>query len=144
MKRYALFLWSSWIRKAPKTFPMSRVMTMPSTWIGAGDPLYAGAFNITAAGTSYEVDVTSVAKEAARTTGKLALHVYGAWWREQSEWDILQGPGSTVAEQRPQMIAEWADSSRSPAIPDATETLELEPTDDMYQLWEVKGVQGTV
>lgn len=105
----------------------------PSTWIGTGDPLFAGAFNITAASTTYEVDITSVVREAARTTGKLALHVYGAWWRESdAEWDILEGPNTAVAEQRPQLIAEWADSSRSPTIPGATETIELEPTDDMY------------
>ena len=104
----------------------------PSTWIGRGDPLFAGSFNISAASAYYEADVTEAAREAARTTGKLALHVYSAWWHEDSEWSILEGPGTAVEAQRPRLVAQWADSTRSPAIPGLTETIELEPTDDMY------------
>ncbi len=104
----------------------------PSTWIGRDDPLFAGSFNVSAANAYYEVDVTAAVREAARTTGKLALHVYSAWWHEDSEWSILEGPGTAVEAQRPRLVAEWADATRSPAIPGLTETLELEPTDDMY------------
>ena len=104
----------------------------PSTWIGRGDPLFAGSFNISTANAYCEADVTEAAREAARTTGKLALHVYSAWWHEDSEWSILEGPGTSVEAQRPRLVAQWADSTRSPAIPGLTETLELEPTDDMY------------
>ena len=104
----------------------------PSTWIGRGDPLFAGSFNVSAANAYYEADVTEAAREAARTTGKLALHVYSAWWHEDSEWSILEGPGTAVEAQRPRLVAQWADSTRSPAIPGLTETIELAPTDDMY------------
>ena len=104
----------------------------PSTWIGRGDPLFAGAFNVSAANAYYEADVTEAAREAARMTGKLALHVYSAWWHEDSEWSVLEGPGTAVEAQRPRLVAKWADSTRSPAIPNQTETIELEPTDDMY------------
>ncbi len=104
----------------------------PSTWIGRGDPLFAGSFNVSAATAYYEADVTDAVREAARTTGKLALHVYSAWWHEDSEWSVLEGPGTAVEAQRPRLVAEWADSTRSPAIPGLTETIELEPTDDMY------------
>ena len=108
------------------------IPSFPSTWIGRGDPLFAGSFSISAANAYYEADVTEAAREAARTTGKLALHVYSAWKREQSEWSIVEGPGTAAEAQRPRLVAEWADSARSPAIPGLTETIELEPTDDMY------------
>ena len=104
----------------------------PSTWIGRGDPLFAGSFNVSAANAYYEADVTEAAREAARTTGKLALHIYSAWWHEDSEWSILEGPGTSVEAQRPRLVAQWADSARSPAIPGLTEMIELEPNDDMY------------
>ena len=104
----------------------------PSTWIGRGDPLFAGSFNVSATNAYYEADVTAAAREAARTTGKLALHVYSAWWHEDSAWSVLEGPGTSVEEQRPRLVAQWADSARSPTIPGQTETIELEPTDDMY------------
>ena len=104
----------------------------PSIWIGRGDPLYAGSFNISAANAFCEADVTDAAREAARTTGKLSLHVYSAWWHEDAERSVLEGPGTAVEAQRPRLVAQWADSARSPAIPGLTETIELEPTDDMY------------
>ncbi len=104
----------------------------PSTWIGRGDPLFAGSFNVSGANAYYEADVTEAAREAARTTGKFALQVYAAWWHKESEWSVLEGPGTSVEAQRPRLVAQWADSARSPEIPDQTETLELEPTDDMY------------
>ena len=108
------------------------IPNFPSTWIGRGDPLFAGSFNVSAANAYYEADVTAAAREAARTTGKLALHVYSAWWHEDSAWSVLEGPGTSDEAQRPRLVAQWADSARSPAIPGQTETLELEPTDDMY------------
>ena len=108
------------------------IPSFPSTWIGRGDPLFAGSFNISAANMYCEADVTEAAREAARTTGKLALHVYSAWWHEDSEWSILEGPGTSDEAQRPRLVAQWADSVRSPAIPGLTETIELEPNDDMY------------
>ena len=108
------------------------IPSYPSTWIGRGDPLFAGSFNVSAANAYYEADVTAVAREAARTTGKLALHVYSAWWHEDSAWSVLEGPGTSDEAQRPRLVAKWADSARSPAIPSLTETIELEPTDDMY------------
>ena len=104
----------------------------PSTWIGRGDPLFAGSFNVSAANAYVEADVTDAAREAARTTGKLALHVYSAWWHEDAERSVLEGPGTAVEAQRPRLVAQWADATRSPAIPGLTETIELEPTDDMY------------
>ena len=104
----------------------------PSTWIGRGDPLFAGAFSVSAANAYVEADVTDAAREAGRTTGKLALHVYSAWWHEDAEWSVLEGPGTAVEAQRPRLVAQWADATRSPAIPGLTETIELEPTDDMY------------
>ncbi len=104
----------------------------PSTWIGRGDPLFAGTFSVSAANAYYEADVTKAAQAAARTTGKLALHVYSAWWREDAEWSVMEGPGTAVEAQRPRLVAAWADAARSPAIPGQTETIELEPTDDMY------------
>ena len=115
----------------------------PSTWIGRGDPLFAGSFNVSAANAYYEVDVTGAAREAARTTGKLALHVYSAWWHEDSEWSILEGPGTSVEAQRPRLVAEWADSMRSPAILGETETIELDPTDDMYASSTSKAVTNS-
>ena len=108
------------------------IPSFPSTWIGRGDPLFAGSFNISAANAYCEADVTEAAREAARTTGKLSLHVYSAWWHEDAEWSILEGPGTSIEAQRPRLVAQWADSARSPAIPGLTETIELEPTDDMY------------
>ena len=54
----------------------------PSSWIGQRDPLFAGSFSVSAANAYCEADVTEAAREAARTTGKLALHIYSAWWRE--------------------------------------------------------------
>ena len=108
------------------------IPSFPSTWIGRGDPLFAGYFNVSSANAYYEADITAAAREAARTTGKLALHIYSAWRREQAEWSILEGPGTSVEAQRPRLVAQWADSARSPAIPSLTETIELEPTDDMY------------
>ena len=108
------------------------IPSFPSTWIGRGDPLFAGYFNVTAANAYYEADVTAAAREAARTTGKLALHVYSAWWHEDSAWSVLEGPGTSVEAQRPRLVAQWADSARSPTILGLTETIELEPTDDMH------------
>ena len=108
------------------------IPSYPSTWIGRGDPLFAGSFNVSAANAYYEADVTAAAREAARTTGKLALHVYSAWWHEDSAWSVLEGPGTSDEVQRPRLVAQWADSTRSPAILGQTETIELEPTDDMY------------
>ena len=108
------------------------IPSYPSTWIGRGDPLFAGYFNVSAANAYYEADVTEAAREAARTTGKLSLHVYSAWWHEDSAWSVLEGPGTSVEAQRPRLVAQWADSARSPTILGLTETIELEPTDDMY------------